>query len=376
MAMSQFENESLFTKQEKRELIRLYDRVFQMKTEDTSVLESIPVEICDEYIEERSQKESEKGHFDLEYFQYCINRLEDYPWVWNEQIERIIELLNRVMVLSKEEPMESCGTENVKEEIDNITDEIFERAKKYTSTSKVEKIDFTDECQRIVKAELSVCKILLEILRELKGKRTEVGKGALLGGFCSERDNVPFDLRKTGIALFEKPIDVTASKLGIPAATAQRIAFVHEFFHAYHAYHYALIHGKKVPNKTHMERVVSESLAAYVEYLYSLTGIADSKDWCGDPKWAENKIREWKEYNAKWNPWSGALVLESKRTGEDHTWAAKLFHDAIEMEDKGLEQLGKNLVDVYQTVRQVYREDTTENKEGASCISPREDEQT
>lgn len=284
-----FRDGTYIFQEEKKELIGLFDRAFQMDTTDTAALESIRVEIRDE-----SVKKGKKGLYDREFLQNCINRLRNYPLGWNEQVERVVDLLSLMIELLKAFAIGSSSSDkstkkHFRKEADKIKQEIIACIVAYLSVCWMIKVPMDERTEEDVR---KVIEIMEQILEELKGKIHDAffkdRKEEILGYFESKRKNVPFDLGKTKIVLFDKTIDSVARKKGISTFALEKIVFAHEFFHAYHAYHYSLAYGKDVPTSSYKEKVISESLASYAEYLYSSLRLNEDVYCGGGPNWAEN----------------------------------------------------------------------------------------
>lgn len=339
-------------------LVRFYDKVVREETKPNGItdLETVQIEFSSEY----EYEEWGKKTYGSDKLKPYLSRLRDYNEYWDVDVRNIVELMEELIKSIKE--YIECYEERNRDE----------RWRKETSQNKICSIkhylikcieDYLDNPDRVIECNdefysdvKTIIDILTNILKELKKEpfdeeNNQWRRMLLLGKFVAGTRNNPLDMSNTKIILYEESIRSVAYKYNIRFDSLLRIVFAHELFHAYHSYHYSLKHKKQYPYVKYTDKVVSESLAAYVEYLYSSDYLGyDGFEWC------IHRVNEWKEMDASWYPYSGALVLKHRMINEEASWASKVFHDSIDgMDEKTRTKVGKIIIDAYHLEKELYK---------------------
>lgn len=343
-------------------LVRFYDNVVNAYTNNSEIseLESIRVEYSTDIVEEEWGDNPYRWDL-LDQYSNQINNKNIFDNVGIDVITAsLMELICRMKDYQQNQDKED-SQENQKQ-INQLKKELIKKIDEYLRHEKEEReIDdyFEPRIKKPSDPRDELSKVLKKVRKELEktitnedeGQRiTDWRKMIVLGRFVSENINKPFSMSETKIVLYINSIDKVAVSQRISFYQLLRIVFVHELFHAYHTYHYSKKHLNSYPYVKYKDKVISESLAAYVEYLYS------RKQHEEGVRWGTKRIEEWRESDASWFPYSGALVLKHNMIDDEDSWASKVFHDSIDgMDEKTRTKVGKIIIDAYHLEKELYK---------------------
>lgn len=352
---------AMYLKKEIIGLVRFYDKVVREETKPNGItdLETVQIEFSSEY----EYEEWGKKTYGCDKLKSYLERLEAYEEYWDADVRSITGRLKE-LIKSIEDNAEGYEDRNrdwdrreecqlnisaIKDKLINPIENYLDR---YDEATKYYDEPIPDAIKKIIDILKGILKELKKITKESVDEENNQRKRVLiLGKFVAGTRNNPLDMSNTKIILYEESIRSVAYKYNIRFDSLLRIVFAHELFHAYHSYHYSLKHKKQYPYVKYTDKVVSESLAAYVEYLYSSEYLVYEGF-----KWCEHRVNEWKEMDASWYPYSGALVLKHSMINEGASWASKVFHASIDSDrEKDRAKVGKNIVNVYQVEKELYR---------------------
>lgn len=353
-----------YLKKDIDELVHFYDKVVREETKSNGItdLDTVQIEFSSKY----EYEEWGKKTYSCDKLKQYLERLEEYEEYeeyWDAEVSAITNLLEK-LIRSIENNIEGYEDRNrdwywreeCQFDFSKIKDILINHIEKYLSQYD-EVIKYHDEpipdaIKKIIDILKGILKKLKKITKESVNEENNQRKRVLiLGKFVAESRNNPLDMSNTKIILYEESIRSVAYKYNIRFDSLLRIVFAHELFHAYHSYHYSLKHKKQYPYVKYKDKVVSESLAAYIEYLYSSEYLVyDGFEWC------EHRVNEWKEMDASWYPYSGALVLKHNMIDDEDSWASKVFHDSIDgMDEKTRTKVGKIIIDAYHLEKELYK---------------------